>query len=175
MNTYLRAYNTAHRIVDRYAALGGCDQLYRRLTSYLREKASAIRGRAEAETQGESLAGFYDQQQRLWVAAAKKNSHMLSYFDRHWISRLGDLRQLRDAHAVEAFTWEPLGGIPDNGGINIHETALLHVKVWDQLVLQPLKERLEAHAKTGMNGTDIGTDRYNVDDMVLEIRGPKQD
>ena len=88
MDTYLGTYNTVHFIVDSRAALnpGGCESLYRRLLSHLKEKAAAISATASTEIPDESLIDFYHKQRETWSAAGKKNGHMLKYFERHWIT-----------------------------------------------------------------------------------------
>ena len=196
MDTYLGTYNTVHFIVDSRAALnpGGCESLYRHLLSHLKEKAAAIRATASTEVADESLIDFYRKQRETWSAAGKTNGHMLKYFERHWITnRLSELELAKTRAAVQKaivpiqqnsskqesdndpnYIEKPpfAASFKAETGWDISKVANLHNTVWDLIVFEPLKERLEACARKAAGGSAEGTERSNTDGVVVGLRKP---
>ena len=155
--THLRAYDIIYRLVD-LDEPGLCNEIHKRLTSCLRDQAIAIRKVAqEMGATGESIARQYEAQRWLWIAGARRNSHIFAYYDRHYVISM--VQQVRESKEVQDAV-----DLPVYEGIEFCDTAVLHDRVWENEVFKPLESLLEGYAKSA-DGAREGTDREDVDEM----------
>lgn len=161
VKSYMSFYTEVHRMVTsqkaakssalrrkgRGAHLLG-EELYFFVRDYIQSHLRSVHDDIIKQS-GDQLIPFYLNEWRRFVAAAKRNKHVLGFLERHWIKRE-----------------------MDEGKKDVYEIYDLHLVIWKNEVLQAVNERSESvlvMLRKRIEESEGGRDESEADDLE-EVR-----